>query len=101
MIFRVTSILPVRCFPFHLFFFFNDAATTEIYTLSLHDALPICCFSPLQRRWPLRDPRRQRALLDARAILLVQNQAVENGQNLFAISVNPMQALAESRLEIV
>src|SRR5258707_2895495 len=26
-----------------LFFFFNDTATTEIYTLSLHDALPICC----------------------------------------------------------
>src|SRR3989442_12297844 len=25
----------------HLFFFFNDTATTEIYTLSLHDALPI------------------------------------------------------------
>src|SRR2546430_12117660 len=27
--------------PFILFFFFNDTATTEIYTLSLHDALPI------------------------------------------------------------
>src|SRR2546426_6368529 len=27
--------------PF-FFFFFNDTATTEIYTLSLHDALPIC-----------------------------------------------------------
>src|SRR5260221_7238649 len=26
---------------FLLFFFFNDTATTEIYTLSLHDALPI------------------------------------------------------------
>src|SRR3712207_6785743 len=25
-----------------LVFFFNDTATTEIYTLSLHDALPIC-----------------------------------------------------------
>src|SRR5438270_12916078 len=25
----------------HLFFFFNDTPTTEIYTLSLHDALPI------------------------------------------------------------
>src|SRR5258708_18821375 len=29
----------MACFPF---FFFNDTATTEIYTLSLHDALPIC-----------------------------------------------------------
>src|SRR2546428_7485351 len=27
---------------YFLFFFFNDTATTEIYTLSLHDALPIC-----------------------------------------------------------
>ena len=27
---------------FASFFFFNDTATTEIYTLSLHDALPIC-----------------------------------------------------------
>src|SRR2546425_13018969 len=28
-----------------LFFFFNDTATTEIYTLSLHDALPIALLS--------------------------------------------------------
>src|SRR2546422_5160887 len=35
-----------------LFFFFNDTATTEIYTLSLHDALPIsACRSP---GWPRR-----------------------------------------------
>ena len=30
-----------------LFFFFNATATTEIYTLSLHDALPICLASLL------------------------------------------------------
>src|SRR5712664_4823205 len=29
-----------------LFFFFNATATTEIYNLSLHDALPICVPSP-------------------------------------------------------
>src|SRR5256885_17206412 len=29
------------CVIFSSFFFFNDTATTEIYTLSLHDALPI------------------------------------------------------------
>src|SRR5690349_23117592 len=29
------------CVFFFFFFFFNDTATTEIYTLSLHDALPI------------------------------------------------------------
>src|SRR3989442_7592523 len=33
-----------HCFPF---FFFNDTATTEIYTLSLHDALPIS-FDPYE-----------------------------------------------------
>src|SRR3989441_2408287 len=35
---------------FHFFFFFNDTATTEIYTLSLHDALPIS----RRRRWASR-----------------------------------------------
>src|SRR2546430_10314329 len=30
------------------FFFFNDTATTEIYTLSLHDALPISQIAPGQ-----------------------------------------------------
>src|ERR1039457_7631268 len=40
----------VSCDP--LFFFFNDTATTEIYTLSLHDALPIYAPSS-QRRFPM------------------------------------------------
>src|SRR2546430_14904381 len=31
----------MRSLMFFFFFFFNDTATTEIYTLSLHDALPI------------------------------------------------------------
>src|SRR5690606_19749730 len=35
------SLLQLSC---TLFFFFTDTATTEIYTLSLHDALPICLF---------------------------------------------------------
>src|SRR2546430_17440547 len=34
------------------FFFFNDTATTEIYTLSLHDALPICVRSAEPSRSP-------------------------------------------------
>src|SRR5271167_1779927 len=42
------------------FFFFNDTATTEIYTLSLHDALPIWYF-PLQPDggYPVRTVRFQ------------------------------------------
>src|SRR5438270_8899552 len=39
------------------FFFFNDPATTEIYTLSLHDALPI---SQRARRLPARCDRPRR-----------------------------------------
>src|SRR2546422_11652924 len=42
------------------FFFFIDTATTEIYTLSLHDALPI--FLPL-RSWNAATARNDRALL--------------------------------------
>src|SRR5436189_2486606 len=38
------------CCFFFCYFFFNDTATTEIYTLSLHDALPI---SMLMRERPL------------------------------------------------
>src|SRR3712207_8079395 len=40
---------------FFMFFFFNDTATTEIYTLSLHDALPISprrAVDPPGRRGP-------------------------------------------------
>src|SRR5438876_4719803 len=40
------------------FFFFNDTATTEIYTLSLHDALPISCRQHLPS--PSGSPRRPR-----------------------------------------
>src|SRR5256885_6090618 len=36
------------------FFFFNDTATTEIYTLSLHDALPISPTRPRSFRFPIR-----------------------------------------------
>src|SRR6266513_5948079 len=39
-----------RLFSF-FFFFFNDTATTEIYTLSLHDALPTLVSKHFQNRW--------------------------------------------------
>src|SRR5256885_15046539 len=64
-------------FLFFFFFFFNDTATTEIYTLSLHDALPIlggaaghpvrsdrllwrAGAAPRQRRWSARRGPRER-----------------------------------------
>src|SRR3712207_7462768 len=40
------------CVLYSFFFFFNDTATTEIYTLSLHDALPISTSSPPSRATP-------------------------------------------------
>src|SRR3712207_8101210 len=43
-----------------LCFFFNDTATTEIYTLSLHDALPICH----DQRPPTNSPRIRLQLCD-------------------------------------
>src|ERR1041385_9580265 len=46
---------------FCVFFFFNDTATTEIYTLSLHDALPICfalsCQAGPHRNTPHQAPQ--------------------------------------------
>src|SRR5229473_4200901 len=64
------------------FFFFNDTATTEIYTLSLHDALPIF-------RWPKRDqstrcrqPRRASPPLGRR-------RAVAPGRGCPALSTGP------------
>src|ERR1019366_10531133 len=45
------SVIRVH-FVFVFFFFFNDTATTEIYTLSLHDALPICQWRACRRRRP-------------------------------------------------
>src|SRR6476660_10497824 len=49
MLFLVSIVLSS---PSLFFFFFNDTATTEIYTLSLHDALPICK-SSCRRRAPI------------------------------------------------
>src|SRR5256885_8105910 len=54
-----------------IFFFFNDTATTEIYTLSLHDALPICRHGNERRAVvvfrPLEIRRRPRAAGVARS----------------------------------
>src|SRR5260370_34475061 len=53
------TVLRLRRWNMRFVFFFNDTATTEIYTLSLHDALPIsgssdCARGPCTRR--CRDP---------------------------------------------
>src|SRR6266487_6872661 len=48
------------CMRFIIYFFFNDTATTEIYTLSLHDALPILGRPPRTRSPPSAGPLARR-----------------------------------------
>src|SRR5260370_52589 len=48
------SFIIMTCPTSSFFFFFNDTATTEIYTLSLHDALPILQRQPISRSLTLR-----------------------------------------------
>src|SRR2546430_13452843 len=50
----IVRIARVGVCSLYLFFFFNDTATTEIYTLSLHDALPILIGAV--GRWQLAPP---------------------------------------------
>src|SRR5258708_31906527 len=56
-------LVSIRCPTWSPFFFFNDTATTEIYTLSLHDALPISNFS----LGPVMEPARNMNLSMARS----------------------------------
>src|SRR3989441_9302538 len=58
------SLVASRSFIFFFFFFFNDTATTEIYTLSLHDALPILMLE--HRAQPLLDDERREHLGERR-----------------------------------
>src|SRR5260370_13414617 len=52
-----------------ILFFFNDTATTEIYTLSLHDALPICCHSRVYFSQASRVSARLRAVVRLSSVL--------------------------------
>src|SRR6266487_6918000 len=67
--------------PASLIFFFNDTATTEIYTLSLHDALPICG-APIAI-----------ALADMGAILVVDVPQRQRGM----LAVAPRKLLGDGR----
>src|SRR3989454_12834908 len=93
--------------PDRSFFFFNDTATTEIYTLSLHDALPICVHDgardrrgaaarsrggcprlPGETDQPARGPREDQALgreVTSRQFLLIV--AIAQGALLVALVI--------------
>src|SRR3712207_6995883 len=62
------------------FLFFNDTATTEIYTLSLHDALPICPHRlPFAVRLAARGPERARADAVERALFADEGAVERDG----------------------
>src|SRR2546430_17174970 len=62
-------------------FFFNDTATTEIYTLSLHDALPILC---IEVRIGRREHRTLLDVLKAENIRWIERRAQEVVLELFS-----------------
>src|SRR5229473_5349756 len=89
----------------YFFFFFNDTATTEIYTLSLHDALPI---NPAQEeaRWLLQQPSIDRVVgappADA-APAATRREATYTRMHIAHASVAPSCAMAlyrGGRLEV-
>src|SRR2546421_8434144 len=56
------SVIEIYLLCLSSFFFFNDTATTEIYTLSLHDALPISACRRSCARRPAWRPLSQRGI---------------------------------------
>src|SRR5437879_13898439 len=62
---RLVAVIELLSDSFCLFLFFTDPATTEIYTLSLHDALPIYSAAPLGER--MRSPTTNPFKYDARS----------------------------------
>src|SRR5215204_7169339 len=63
----------VICSCIYFFFFFNDTATTEIYTLSLHDALPISPRHPakcgIPGCWPRARDRKSTRLNSSHTVI--------------------------------
>src|SRR2546425_9306216 len=78
--------------PFSFFFFFNDTATTEIYTLSLHDALPICLMHTSHGLIPAYNVQ---AAVDAEhALIVAQQVTVQAGDNRSEEHTSELQSLA-------
>src|SRR3989442_1719586 len=93
----LSAVLPSLLFFF--FFFFNDTATTEIYTLSLHDALPICGDEDVELRAHRRggvgrdlhalrrDAEENGVRVPARGELLTEQRAGARARGIEAVAV--------------
>src|SRR5215213_11898060 len=90
----IFSLFTLTLLFFFFFFFFNDTATTEIYTLSLHDALPIAhsatpgALAEAKRRMEAAeqaardaaDRAQENAALLSRTVLTIPQPAGEDGR---------------------
>src|SRR2546422_3508079 len=81
--------------PIFFLFFFNDTATTEIYTLSLHDALPI-----YRRAFP-RDRMHHRDLHTPHLAKSVRREHSGRGELLSRIRSEEHTSELQSRLHLV
>src|SRR5215471_21170746 len=87
-----------------LFFFFNDTPTTEIYTLSLHDALPIspprCCMDPhspgLGSSVPIRRDRKSTRLNSSHVEISYAVFCLKKKKTIPISRMIPMNAISES-----
>src|SRR5260221_7342295 len=90
------SRLPAPTIPTR--FFFNDTATTEIYTLSLHDALPIC-HRDLRQHAEIRKGRAPHVVVDGAAI--VREAAPAVGHQAFALRSEEHTSELQSHSDLV
>src|SRR5690349_22969740 len=83
---------------YFIFFFFNDTAPTEIYTLSLHDALPISVEVEYASEFRYRN-----APLDDRTLVFVLSQSGETADTLGALRERSEEHTSElqSRRDLV
>src|SRR5947207_9506917 len=78
------TVSPMYCSLSTVFFFFNDTATTEIYTLSLHDALPI--FALYQRLTAAGKEHKRALVACARKLLVLDRKSTRLNSSHTVIS---------------
>src|SRR2546429_6793973 len=87
-----------RMVYFFLFFFFNDTATTEIYTLSLHDALPISRLDSASQPEVENSPRNSEIITSTAPPVVIQKlKLFRNGKDRSEEHTSELQ----SRLHLV